>query len=106
MRAKGNIGSDSGGFKYEIEHGQLADHPDVFATYAKFGERIEGSARDVLGEAEQDGDKSPSGNALEDTKQFLTELLSGGAIPQKQIEQDMPKKPDTHGQPFDALNLL
>ncbi|MCW5602737.1 AAA family ATPase [Nitrosomonas sp.] len=89
MRAKSNIGSDSGGFKYEIEQSRLSDYPDIFATYAKFGEAIEGTAIDILGEVEEtDEDKQVKASALEDAKAFLIDILSGGRVAVKQIEQD------------------
>lgn len=87
MRAKSNIGSDSGGFKYEIEQSWLSDYPDILATYARFGEAIEGTALDILGEVEETNeDKQINAGALKSAQDFLIELLSDGRVEKNQIQ--------------------
>lgn len=64
MRAKSNIGRDDGGFSYELFEKELDAYPGVIASYAEFGEAIEGTAREVLAEVEtvEDGDGGHLGN--------------------------------------------
>jgi len=52
VRAKSNIGSDSGGFEYELRQDYLPDYPDIESSYVLWGNAVEGSARDILAEAE------------------------------------------------------
>ena len=49
-RAKSNIGPDDGGVAYTLEQVQLA--PGIEASRVMWGERLEGSAREILGAVE------------------------------------------------------
>jgi RecA-family ATPase len=80
MRAKSNIGPDGGGFAYELQQGGLSDCPGVIASSVLWGEAIEGTAREVLAEAEQSDQEQK-----DDTTGFLHELLRYGARPAKEI---------------------
>ncbi|MFO1126404.1 MAG: hypothetical protein U1E25_14745 [Methylocystis sp.] len=51
-RAKSNIGSDEGGFAYELRQEPMPGDDRIIASIAVFGEAIEGSARDMLAAAE------------------------------------------------------
>ena len=46
VRAKSNIGSDDGGFKYEIQESEMPD--GIFATSVAWLSPLEGTARDLL----------------------------------------------------------
>ena len=52
VRAKSNIGPDTGGFEYELRQDSLPDHPEIESSYVSWGNAVEGSARDILAEAE------------------------------------------------------
>jgi putative DNA primase/helicase len=74
VRAKSNIGPDDGGFAYSLVRKEVA--PEVEGQRVQWGEALEGSAREVLAEAEaepEDGDDS------EDAAELLrTELAMAG----------------------------
>ena len=84
-RAKSNIGSDSGGFEYDIQQTEVKH--GIFSSYASWGDSVEGSARDLLAEPDN-RETGEHGSALDDAKEFLLELLVNGELPQKQIQED------------------
>jgi putative DNA primase/helicase len=51
-RAKSNIGPDTGGWEYRLELAEVPGASGVTAVWARWGESLEGSARDLLAEAE------------------------------------------------------
>ena len=51
-RAKSNIGPDEGGFAYSLELVPMPGRADINASVAVWGERIDGTARDILAVAE------------------------------------------------------
>ena len=86
-RAKSNVGPDDGGFAYRLEQVPMPGDADIQASIAVFGERLEGSARDMLAtaEAETDGDDSPGG-AMDEAKAFLIDALAEGPVPVKKLQ--------------------
>ena len=85
-RAKSNIGTDGGGFEYEIKQSPLAENPDITASYVEWGKTVEGEARDILAQAE-DMDDSRNGVALTEAKDFLLELLKDGAVAASEMKK-------------------
>jgi len=83
-RAKNNLGPDAGGFTYDLE---LPDHPGVQTTRVRWGAPLEGTARVLLGKAESVDDPDEH-SALQEAKDFLTELLANGPLPAKQIKRE------------------
>lgn len=83
MRAKSNVGPDDGGFAYELERAEVA--PDVEGQRVRWLEAIEGSARDMLAEAENDQVDEDSGSGVDE---FLRGLLADGPMPAKAIKGD------------------
>lgn len=81
-RAKSNIGCDSGGFGYELEVCEVP--PGIETTRVLWGDVLEGSARDLLGQADAQSDPDERG-ALEDAKGFLRMMLEDGPVPAKKI---------------------
>lgn len=71
-RAKSNIGRDDGGFAYSLHHSELADHPDIGASRVEWGDPLQGSARELLTEAEQQGERETR------AMRFLREALKSG----------------------------
>jgi hypothetical protein len=86
LRAKSNIGPDGGGFVYELEQGPLSGWPGVTASHVRWGEVIEGSAREILAEAEADaaGDRS----AAEEAREWLAAELANGPRLVKELEKE------------------
>lgn len=78
-RAKSNIGPDGGGFVYAFEQIALPDHPGVTASRIVWGAQVEGSARELLAEAEPDDEHGS------DAAGFLRDLLAYGARPVREI---------------------
>jgi putative DNA primase/helicase len=83
VRAKSNNGPDSGGFGYNIEQAPLDGFPEVLASRVLWGDAVEGTARELLRDAE--GDDGDDGG---DPRAFLAELLAGGALPANQVFRD------------------
>lgn len=73
VRAKSNIGPDEGGFTYDLFQEPLADIPEIIASIARFGEPIQGTARQILAEAEAEPDEH---SAKGDAEKFLSDFLA------------------------------
>jgi putative DNA primase/helicase len=86
VRSKSNIGDDSGGVGYDLEQVEAA--PGVFASRVLWCEAIEGSARELLAQAEAAPDAGDPDGALGDAVAFLRSLLSDGPVPSKQVRAD------------------
>jgi putative DNA primase/helicase len=87
IMAKNNLGPLLGGFGYSIVGAPLIEDGRIVATRILWGERLEGSARDLLAEAEEGG-TGPADNAEAATRSaqaFLERALSGGERPQKDV---------------------
>jgi len=84
VRAKSNIGLDEGGFVYELEQQPLRDTPLILASRVLWRGEIEGSARDLLLQAEavSDPDERSERNEAAD---LVRDVLSGGPKPRKQV---------------------
>ena len=83
-RAKSNIGQDGGGFEYDLEQVEVPQHVGLFASQVRWGNAIEGSARDILAEAEAPRDED--GGAMADAKAFLRDYLSDGPKPANDVQ--------------------
>lgn len=87
LRAKSNIGIDDGGFEYDLQQGELSDHPGVVSSFVQWGIPVEGAARELLATADATGDDG-DGGTLGDAERFLSGLLSDGPLPTKTIKAD------------------
>ena len=67
---------------------ELEDHKGIIPSYTLWGKAVEGSARELLAEPDNREAGEHDSTALDDAKDFLTELLRDGELPQKQIECD------------------
>ena len=85
-RAKSNIGKDEGGFQYDLHQKEVAK--GIFTSYVGFGDAIEGSARELLAEPDNRFGGDEGGSAVDDAKAFLIELLAGGEMASKAIENE------------------
>ena len=77
-RAKSNIGPDDGGFEYSIKQTELTAHPGITASLIEWGNPVQGTARDLLAEAETEPDDSDETSALDDAVMFLSSELKDG----------------------------
>lgn len=81
VRTKANIGPDSGGFAYDLRQEEIA--PGLSASRVVWGEPVEGSARDLIGEAEgSDGERQDR----EDAAEWLAATLDCGPMPSRHIK--------------------
>ena len=83
-RAKSNIGPSGGGWGYDIDAAPLSEHPNIIATRIVWLEPLEGTARELLAnaEAESKDDDSKRARAV----RFLQDLLAKGSRAQTEIE--------------------
>lgn len=84
-RAKSNIADDQGGVGYVIEPCTVGD--GIETTRVLWGERIEGSARDILADVESTGDDGQR-SELEEACDFLRDTLQAGPVPTRQIKSE------------------
>ena len=85
-RAKSNLGPDGGGFVYDIEQTETPGYPGIFASRVLWGEGIEGTAREILADAEahpEDGE----GGALREVEGWLADLMTeeGGKVDRRDV---------------------
>jgi putative DNA primase/helicase len=79
LKAKSNIGTDDGGYEYELIHGELTESPGISAASVSWGEPVCGSARTLLASVELP-DSTEQTTALSQAKQFLEQTLSDGDV--------------------------
>lgn len=81
VRTKANIGPDSGGFAYELRQEEVRH--GLSASRVVWGKAVEGSARDLIGEAEgSDGERQDR----EDAADWLAATLDCGPMPSRQVK--------------------
>jgi putative DNA primase/helicase len=83
-RSKSNIGPDDGGFEYHVE--QVEALPGIEASRIAWGKAVEGTARDLLTDPDEDNDHqdAPRHSAAE----FLQEVLKRGPTPVKTVKTE------------------
>ncbi len=84
-RAKSNIGPDDGGFEYGIEQVQLDGYPDIDASVIRWGRALEGSARELLAEAETEDDEA---EPARDVDAFILGCLADGPRSASAMKKD------------------
>ena len=103
MRAKSNIGPDTGGFAYHLFSAPVPGY-NFNAQSVEWGEALEGTARELMA-VEQPDDGS---EAAEDAEAFLLDILAGGPVATKEI-RDAAKahghKPRTVDRAKQTLNI-
>jgi putative DNA primase/helicase len=83
-RGKSNIGRDDGGYLYDFEVCEAL--PGIETTRILWGDPIEGSARELLGQAETLTDPDDR-SAIEDAAEWLREQLGFGSIEGAKIKK-------------------
>jgi putative DNA primase/helicase len=84
-RAKSNIGPSGGGFGYDIQPSPLSDHPDIIATRVVWLDPVEGTARELLADAEGDHHDGSADSKLAKAERFLGAALVHGKRPQTEL---------------------
>ncbi|PRX26833.1 putative DNA primase/helicase [Paraburkholderia sp. BL18I3N2] len=82
-RAKSNIAPDDGGVSYTLE---MADAGGIQASRVVWGDMIEGTARDILGDVEQLDDEERTGQ--DEAREFLASILSDGPKRTRELKAD------------------
>ncbi|MCY1286328.1 AAA domain protein [compost metagenome] len=83
-RSKSNIGPDEGGFEYHIE--QSEPLPGIHASYVAWGASVEGTARELLSDPNEDDDGKTS--AQDAAADFLLQVLADDVVPAKEVESE------------------
>jgi hypothetical protein len=83
-RAKSNIGPDGGGYMYGVEQVPVLGYPGLDASRVVWGAPVEGTPRELLAEAEPDGDQSEA----RDAAGWLQELLMDGPRAVKEVRRE------------------
>lgn len=85
-RGKSNIGPDNGGFAYHLE--QCEPLPGIQASRIAWGKAVEGSARDLLTDPNEDQEDKADTTAKDVAAEFLIEILKDGSAPSKYVEAE------------------
>lgn len=75
-RSKSNIGLDKGGFEYHID--QAEPIPGIQTSYIAWGDAVDGTAKELLGEPEHDRGDGGEVGAFDDACAFLRSELASG----------------------------
>ncbi len=81
-RAKSNNGPDGGGFAYALEQ---VEHDGISTSVVRFGAALDGSAKELLGDAEADADNDAG--EQRDAADWLREVLDAGPLPVKEVKR-------------------
>jgi len=81
VRAKSNLGPDTGGFEYELFSAPVPGH-GFNAQRVEWGEVLEGSARDLMAVEQPD----ETGGAATEAEVFLLDILKDGPVAQKEVK--------------------
>jgi len=87
-RVKSNIGLDGGGFHYNLEVMKLKQDKRIEATRIVWGDAIEGSAREIFKDVEDEPDTSSKQNKTGGATHFLREILKNGPKPVTHVEEE------------------
>ena len=83
VRIKSNIGPDGGALAYSLVSAELPQ--GIVTSQVCWGDKIDGSARDILADAEQTDEQGDESSALADAKDFLLAVLASGPAHAKEI---------------------
>lgn len=84
-RAKSNIGPDDGGFEYSLE--QVDALPGITASRVLWGKAIDGTARELL--TEPDEDDTDAGSATDDAADALRRIIGRDTVPSRDVIAQM-----------------
>lgn len=91
-RLKSNIGPDGGGVRYSFL--QTEPEPGVMASTVLWGEIVEGTAREILGQPDVTGDDPEEisrGKARIEAESFLRDLLMNGPVAVETVREEAKK---------------
>lgn len=76
-RAKSNLGPSGGGYRYEIEQVALKEYPEITASKIVWGEVLEGSAKELIKDAEAENVRPNHEGSVEE---WLNKYLTNGPM--------------------------
>ena len=97
VRAKSNLGPDTGGFAYTLIGAPVPGH-NFHAQSVEWGEPLEGSARELMAIEDPEG----GGRAAAEAERFLSEILAGGPVTTVEIRAAA----DAHGHAWRTLRRI
>ena len=84
-RSKSNIGSDTNGFRFDVEQVELQDcEPSLWSVRVRWGEALSGTASELLGMAEADEEAQ---NDRQEAAEWLREILADGPKPIPEVRR-------------------
>ncbi|MEQ1800639.1 MAG: AAA family ATPase [Gammaproteobacteria bacterium] len=90
VRAKSNLGEDTGGFRYELEQSPMPGNPLILASRVSWLGAVAGQARDILATAEVYRDPEEQ-SAVTEAGEWLRESLRSGPLSGATL-QDLARK--------------
>lgn len=90
-RIKSNIGPDEDGIGYDLRMEPLTGQPGIEASTVLWGQYVTGHSRDLLSQAAPEDSNPKANTRASEAQEFLKEILSGGAIAQKTVEEEAGK---------------
>ena len=97
VRAKSNLGPDTGGFAYTLVGAPVRGH-NFHAQAVEWGEPLEGSARELMAIEDPEG----GGRAPAEAERFLSEMLAGGPVTTVELREAA----NAHGHAWRTLQRI
>jgi putative DNA primase/helicase len=88
IMAKNNLAPNAGGFGYAIVGAPLLERPDIVASRIAWGDQFEGSARELLADAEDNGKREPKESNSTEAQSFLRAALATGERKQPELAEE------------------
>ena len=82
-RAKSNIGPDDGGFEYGLE--QVEALPGISASRVLWGKAIDGTARELLTDPDEEGRSDETNSATDDAADALVRIIGLDTVPSRDV---------------------
>jgi hypothetical protein len=77
VRAKSNVGPDSGGFVYHLEQTLVPGYPEIMASRVTWGEALDGNPSELLAKAEAPVESAEERADCQDVATWLESYLTG-----------------------------
>mgnify|MGYP003374187208 FL=1 len=84
VRIKNNLGKSGDGFRYGISINPLQNYPDISAPCIQWLEKLEGTAKELLGFDPEQGDKQ-GGSKVREAEDFLMSTLANGMMQSEEV---------------------
>lgn len=97
VRAKSNLGPDTGGFAYTLVGAPVPGH-NFHAQGVEWGEPLEGSARELMAIEDPEG----GGRAAAEAERFLSEMLASGPVATVELREAA----NAHGHAWRTLQRI